>query len=347
MKNIFTVLGLVLITGSVNSQINVPQIQKSLYGVVEATWCGNCGQHGIPKTTEVIDQAGDEAIFFSLHKSASSELYSSTAEDIANSIGTSGQPYWTLNGIALGGNSANSATSIINSIHANYNAMAADVNAGYEWYIYNDTLYVETKTEFFNAANGDYNVAVYVSEDSIYAYQANYDPLIDNGNIYHSHILRTSASADAFGVPVASGAITAGSSFSNIQKIKIDPTWDLEHIHLSSVVWEDNGANYTFLNANDSGQESAFASIEHEAVNELELSIFPIPSSDKITVNTAESTNATLNIYSLSGELVYTYNVPDSNNNSTLIDVSTFKTGTYIITLNSDNKSTSQQIVIK
>ncbi len=350
MKNIANFVGLFLFAGTVNAQINVPQVQKSLYGIVEATWCGYCGANGIPITNDIITQVGDKAIFFGLHKSSSSQLYSSTAEDIANSIGTTGQPYWTLNGVGLGSYSATLQSSAISTINTVYNPTTTDVNAGFEWYILDDTLYVETLTEFFGPANGDYNVAVYLSEDSIYAYQANYDPAIPNGNLYHNHVLRTSLSQNAFGVQLASGNISSGMTYSNFHKIKIDPSWDLNQIHLSTVIWEGNPGSYTFVNANDSGQENLSASIHSNDVDAIQLTVFPNPSSDVLTVSTAHlKDNSTLRLYDLTGKIVYEIKLVKSIDSSVDVNIDELVSGPYVLTITSDNsgKTLSRQVIVQ
>lgn len=348
MNTIIKFSGLFLFFGTVNAQINVPEVQKSLYGIVAATWCGNCGQTGIPTTAAIVDQVGDKGVFFELHKTSASALHSPTAENIANEIGTAGQPFWTLNGTAIGGYNSTLQASIINTINTTYNATEADVNAGFEWFIKDDTMYVETLTEFFNPANGEYNVAVYLSEDSVYEYQANYDPAIPSGNIYHSHILRTSLSQDAFGLQATTGTINTGETFTNYHKVKVDPNWDLDHVHLSTVVWKVDNGSYTFINANDSGEENLTASIDDKELNEIELTVFPNPASDVLMVSTKGiKNNYLIELYDLNGRLIYVTDEKGNGDTSISINVSEFKTGKYILSVISDGIRSSQSVVLK
>ena len=296
----------------------------------------------------IVNQVGNKAVVLGLHKSSSSLLYSSTAEDIANAIGTSGQPYWTLNGVGLGSYNSSIQTTVVNTINSTYNATTTDVNAGFEWFIQNDTLYVETLTAFFNAANGDFNVAVYLSEDSIYEYQANYDPQIPNGNIYHNHILRTSLSQDALGEQVVSGAVTAGASYTNFHKIRVDPSWDLDQIHLSTVVWQDNGGSYTFKNANDVGLEVLSTSVSLNQKEDVQLNIYPNPTSDFLTVtstNLAES--SLIRMYDIAGRIVYQKKLEDNSDFTMRINVSNLSSGEYVLSIVSDGTIASKQVVIK
>jgi len=222
------------------------------------------------------------------------------------------------------------------------------VNAGFGWYIENDTIYVETVTEFFNASSGDYNVAVYLSEDSIEAYQSNYDPAIPSGNIFHNHILRTSLSSNAFGVLAASGNNNSGDTYTNLHKIKIDPTWDLNQIHFSAVVWKDNGGTYEFINANDSGQEIALTFIDNRDKESVELNIYPNPVSETLIVTSINlKENATVQLYDVDGRIVYENNWNKQGGLELKINVSNLSSGEYILLITSGNTKTTKQVLVK
>ncbi len=335
-------LGLSLISFS---QITVPQEQKSLYGVVEATWCGNCGQYGIPTTNNVISQVGNKAIFFSMHANSSSALHSPTATSIANTIGTSGQPHWTLNGVSYGGYSGSIQNTIINAINTNYNASTTDVNVGFEWNVANDTIYVETLTKFFNSLNGDYYLAVYVSEDDVYAYQANYDPMIPSGNIYHDHILRTSFSTNAFGTMISTGAVSAGTTFSNIHKLKVDPAWSTNNIHISVVLWRDNGAGYDFINANGDGVNASDI-VENDM--SLDFFVYPNPVSNEVNISfTQPKSNVTASVYDVTGKVVFTEELSNDGSFSHNLNLTDLSSGVYYLKMTNDKVSATQKVIIQ
>jgi hypothetical protein len=278
-----------------------------------------------------------------MHANSNSALHSTSAQSLASAIGTSGQPYWTLNGNAIGGYSGSIGNNIINTINANYNPTVTDVNAGFDWHIANDTIYVETLTEFFSGANGEYYVAVYLSEDDIYAYQANYDPNIPNGNIYHDHIFRTSFTSNVFGNQIVNGVIIAGATFSDFQKIKIDPNWDLNKIHISVAVWEKNGSSYTFKNINDNGGQLTSVDL---AKKEVEFNIYPNPSNGIFNLqlnNKVESYN--LSVYNLLGKQIYSKVFTNKLSIKTL-DFSALTKGIYMLNINNGESSSSKKIII-
>jgi len=347
MKKIGHLGVLILLNSILTAQINVPQVQKSLYTTFESTGCGNCGQYAIPVTNQVVSQVGSKAVFFSLHHSGSL-LYSQVGQDIAVAFGAAGTPFWTLNSIPLGYYNASMQTTLINSINANYSATSTDVNTGFEWYIDSDTIYVETLTKFFNAGSGDYNVAVYISEDRIFEYQSNYDLNIPSEDIYHDHILRTSFSKEAFGVQIVSGNVNSGATYTNFHKIKIDPSWNLSEISLFSVVWKDNGGSYEFKNANDDGHQLIFTSVNTVEKDVLELNLYPNPVAEMLSVvSTNFKDNSLLRLTDMCGRIVYENKFIKNGEGLIKIDVTSFSSGKYIVSIYSEGIVKSKQFIVK
>ena len=60
-----------LLSSFLTAQINVPQVQKSLYTAYESTGCGYCGLYTIPVTNQIAGQVGGKTVFFSLHQTSS------------------------------------------------------------------------------------------------------------------------------------------------------------------------------------------------------------------------------------------------------------------------------------
>lgn len=73
------------------------------------------------------------------------------------------------------------------------------------------------------------------------------------------------------------------------------------------------------------------------------LSIFPNPVKDQITVSvTSEFQGASLNLYSVSGQVLFTTTIHEINNS---IDVSSLPSGMYFIKIDRGNRSYSEQFV--
>ena len=87
------------------------------------------------------------------------------------------------------------------------------------------------------------------------------------------------------------------------------------------------------------------------AVENISLSnavqVFPNPTSGKVTIqnnSAAKLTNA--QVYSVSGQLIKSFTL-DKAAKSSIIDLSTFAKGTYVIKVNSDSESTSVKVIKK
>lgn len=337
--------GAFLFSVSVFGQINVPQTQKSLYGSVDATWCGNCGNVGIPTTASIYSQVNDKAVFFELHASTSSALYSSTAEALSDEFGVSSYPSVTLNGMLEGPLNGSIESQLVDNITNNYSENSAQVNAGFEWTSEGDSLFVTTNTKFFEALSGEFYTGVYISQDSIWEYQANYNPDIPNGNIYHFHILRDVFSEDVHGVETGNGTIAADTEIITHHKIKMDPSWDLNHIHINTIVWEKNGSDYTFKNANNIG-DVLTPNLSVENINKnAEVTLYPNPSTHTIQIESHEYDITEVEIVDYLGRTLSIH--PVATNNLVHIDVSNLKPGIYHAIGNTVNNQRFNAVFIK
>lgn len=312
------------------AQIEVPQTQKALYTPIEATWCGYCGKNGIPTTASIYNQVSDKAIFMGLQPSSSSNLYAPKASAIVNNIGgVTGYPSIALNSELIGVLHGGVQSQLISGINSTYNSTETDVNAGFEWYRTYDSLIVNTNTTFFNTIEGEFQTGVYITEDSIYEYQSNYDDNIPNGNIYHFHVMRDVLSESSFGVSTGSGNMTAGTEITKRFAIKWNSDWDENNIHINTVVWKKDGSSFEYINANNIGEKLANPTIGIEETKvQKTLSIFPNPSSNAIHIS-AEFNLQNIKIVNSLGEEVLIMDKQDRK--KIKIDISNLTPGLYLV----------------
>ena len=74
--------------------------------------------------------------------------------------------------------------------------------------------------------------------------------------------------------------------------------------------------------------------------NEIELSIYPNPAKEFVTINTAN--NSTVAIYTITGELVYA-----GNSIAKTIDVSALTTGIYSVVVTTENNTSSTRLIVE
>jgi hypothetical protein len=109
------------------------------------------------------------------------------------------------------------------------------------------------------------------------------------------------------------------------------------HDTLYAVVqgWGTTTGSYSIL------IEEELASV-HELSNAITFDIFPNPAADLITIVTDEQ-NAEILIHDISGKLIYFSEVITNDP----VDISTLTSGTYFVTVKSENGNASQKLIIQ
>lgn len=83
-----------------------------------------------------------------------------------------------------------------------------------------------------------------------------------------------------------------------------------------------------------------------EVPSELKYALYPVPASDQITMEWNEDSNATLKVYNLQGQLVWTGSV-SANSGKNNIDVSQLSGGIYVMHIQTSNIVRAQRFVIE
>jgi len=91
---------------------------------------------------------------------------------------------------------------------------------------------VTTKTRFFQNADGEYYVGVYIIDDGA----------------QHERLLRNGFSDNHFGELIMNGAISSGTEFTHSFTGTINSTWDPEKLEVATIIWQKVGNGYQFVN---------------------------------------------------------------------------------------------------
>lgn len=83
-----------------------------------------------------------------------------------------------------------------------------------------------------------------------------------------------------------------------------------------------------------------------EVPSELSYALYPVPASDRITMEWNEDEKATLMVYNLQGQMVWTGTV-DGNSGKNNIDVSQLSSGIYVMHIQTSNIFQTQRFVIE
>lgn len=207
--------------------LTVQQKQRSSLFYYTATWCGPCGSFGSPTFKQTLDDnSSDELVAIDFHTGnselvgyyttpVSDTIFITAANRMLNNLDLPGTvPAFFLNQTFEGNNydtrtiSDKIWTHNSNDPLVGVAAKATDVNGKIE---------IDTKVEFFDEANEEYNLAVIIVEKSISHRQAVGSSYVDPFD--HKMIARASARQNDeyrqtfYGDAMASGPITAGSTF--------------------------------------------------------------------------------------------------------------------------------------
>lgn len=79
----------------------------------------------------------------------------------------------------------------------------------------------------------------------------------------------------------------------------------------------------------------------NEELSDFEVKVFPNPTSDRITIQSDNFKNSTLQIFDNLGRQILQQNIIKSE---TVLDISNFKTGQYLLQIERDNKRSVYKI---
>jgi len=258
----------------------VEQVQKTLLTKIAADWCPPCGSWGWAMWEDVIDENKDKAILMAVHHSGG--LKSPTSEALSDNLNISGQPRFYLNNEnqnVTAGSAGSKLTEITGIVDVAYDNPPV-VGVGVAAYLTGtDQLTVDTKTRFFEAANANYYVAVYVVEDQFVSYQAS----IGNDAV-HKRLLRTAVGDDHFGQEIINGSVVATDEFTHQFSMTVDPEWNLDNVEIVAVIWSKEGDTYRFANTSSTTEFAAPTSTSDLANGNVLLDVMPTISDRAVNI---------------------------------------------------------------
>lgn len=231
------------------SCILVENERKVLLLEFTAAWCPPCGSWGNELFHHMIDTYSGQVVPLASH--GSFQQPDSMTNKYSNAFHTNfpinGWPHFYVGSLSTG-------TSMdIQDEMDQYQSRPVVANGATTYTIGAENIAVKAQGKFFQSAQGDYYLAVYVLENGIPGGDNDpngFDQQGDNSQHYvHDHVLRTGASEDIFGDLLASGEISLGTKMEFDYTIPIDPAWTLQHIELIGIIFEKHGSTYNYVNA--------------------------------------------------------------------------------------------------
>lgn len=352
-KILYTLLLLLTFQWVTAQEITVPETQQSIITKHTATWCPSCGTLAWDVFSSLVDEVTSDAILVAAHRSKSSDLYSQVAEDfLSNMPGVIYQPEFFVNEEKFGGNYQNLADNIKAKVAENAQ-QAPLVQTGIQLLVNEDgsgPLRINTKTRFFENAQGTYHLSVWLIEEEVVADQAN-----RGTDVPHKQVLKKALTEASFGIQIVAADAEAGTEIDNSFEYALGAEEDIKNLEIAAIIWRKEGGKYFYVNGNSS---TTFSAVTTTSTNVLEsrlesFTVTPslIDSEGMIELDLNQRLeNAQLNLYNVYGQLiqpVFSGNIETGVNRFPL-NVNTAQSGgLYLVNLTTREGTISRKVMIK
>jgi hypothetical protein len=356
MKHLLLTLTLIFSTFSLiqAQEIIVPQTNRPLITKRTASWCTNCGTWGWSLFEDLLSDNQSVALVIAAHHSG---LYQNEiSQEITSNFGAFGQPAFYFNSENQGANSGNGSSirTAFQEAVQNFNAAMPTVQAGIDARVDDTyTVFVDVKTEFFQEAEGDFYLGVYLIEKFFTGTQT---PL--GNSALHKQLLRLSANNTTFGELFASGQVSSGSSHEASFTITADMMeqagiTDLERLYdnafeIATIIWEENDGDYEVVNTNRSFIDILSSNRDIDAVNTFKA--YPNPASEQAFLAlelTQTLEEATIVLMNAQGQLLRTIHQGElaEGPHQIALTAAALPAGLYIVNMASEQGSISQTLI--
>lgn len=291
-------------------EIEPPREQRSLVTKLTATWCPICGDSAWDTYANLVNDLEGKAVMLAAHYSSSSDLHSTAAYELIGAYkgSPSGQPIFYFNRDKVTSNVENEMKNKVNAAFTASPMAQAGIRLEYDSGA--RELVVKTRTEFFQSANGEFLLSVFLVEKEVIANQAG-----RGSNMTHKRVLRKALTAETLGDAIASGAINAGATFDLTVRTSMTSLLDAGKYQVATVLWEKTGDERTFVNANTQEGIEAFTTpvfaVDALPVS-LEIQPNPVTQEALITIQgIADLGSFQLNLFNTTGQLLQTWRGED------------------------------------
>lgn len=352
MKNLLLLWIAIMATTSLTAQnIEVERVQKTLMTKKTASWCSPCGTWGWDVFEELVEANLENTVVIAAHYSTSNDaLTTPTGTQIVDNMeSTFGRPAFFVNTLNVA-NSRTDAREKINTAIDEALAQSPVAQTGMNVTFTEDTrtLTVNTKTQFFEDAEGEYSLGVYLVQKSIIGFQQSRS---DEAN--HKEVLRDAITADIFGAPIANGTIAAASTFEHTIEVVISEEEDIDNYEVMTVIWKKQAENYGFVNVNltDEIGEAVVNSIDESTLDAgFQINPTYITSTAGIDLILTEAGHADIALYNTNGQKVqniYQGRLGSGYQTISFEKDSQLTRGVYFVRVLLNGQQWSRQVVLK
>ncbi|HMR90575.1 MAG TPA: T9SS type A sorting domain-containing protein [Saprospiraceae bacterium] len=347
MKNVITLFVLVFMISTSAIAQEVSKKQWTLVHERTADWCPKCGTWGWDFKTKLLNEfQNDEVLFMAVHYSGG--LLNNTSSNFTSNFTGDGQPIFYADGTDLNLTSNNGAQTLEDAkLIVDFNQSLppfAGVGMNARLNESTDSLYVDTKVEFINEAEGgDYYLGLYLIEDVTHMQASR------TSNELHKNVLRASLLEGTFGKQLVTGSVAVGTSFQNNVKVG-NITTTVGKTKIAAIIWNKlPSGRYLFFNANVVSPTLVTPSSTNNFALENQMKVYQIESGD-IAVSIDAKTkrnNVSISVTDLSGKLVTASTIAELHQGKQTIQLQgNFTSGMYIVSMADGDQVTSKKLMI-
>ncbi len=226
---------------------DAPETQSTLITKISATWCPPCGGWGWDMFHNLIEDNEQKATLMAVHHSGN--LLTPTSGALADNFMITGQPQFFMGNVNQGIFSSNGAAKrtevqqAVNEAAEQAPVVNTGINATYSEAT--QEINVNTRTEFFQDADANYYLGLYIVNDGYVGFQQN-----QGSNAEHEKVLVTAFTPTHFGEQLTTGGVTDGTTMDGSYSIAIDSEWDIEKLEVVAIIWSESNGVYTYENSN-------------------------------------------------------------------------------------------------
>jgi len=348
---LFCFLGFATTINAQTQNIVVPKTQQGVVTKLAATWCPFCGGQAWNTYKNMVNDLSTKSLVMVVHRSASSRLYSATAEKILTGYDpVFYQPFFFFNTKVVGEGDAATGTEMKKKVD-NVSALAnptAHPGLQVRYNASNRELEVMAKTEFFKTVSGDFTTGIYLIEKSVIAAQANRTNAEN-----HLNVLRTHFGTNEFGFEIGQGTMMNGFFKVTSTKLTLPSTMKPENTIVASIIWQKDGNVYSILNSNWIDVAGFLTTVGVQEDQELKAGFTILPNiiTDKglLEFNLPKSGQQVLvQAYNLQGQLVstlYQGNLPAGKHQFPINRTQLTSKGLYFVRLLVDGQFATRKVI--
>jgi len=283
-------------------------------------------------------------------------LQTDASKAFASNFGATSQPRFFVNNTDQNATSSNFPTvrQTIKTMVDDNALQSPVVQTGIEanYFADENNVSIQTNTQFFQDAEGDYYLGLYFIKKLLVAPQANQGDEAQHHELLQEEI--TPNAEDDFGTPLVSGTIASGNIYGSVATVNINTeTFDYQNYEVAAIIWKKEAEKYIFVNGNRVDVDLGVTRTNSLAALESSFSIRPniITNDFQLTFSAKEEIqNARIDLYNMEGQLIqnfYSGNLSTGEQTLQVQRPGNIASGVYLIKMSTVDGQVTKRVIFE